>query len=304
MAVRDRLPRPAPRSGVLEIDAPVSEEDLRRLVGCRWVAELVVEGSLPAPALDGVVRAGRQAGRRVRVLGGLPEGELPVVPAGERWRYDAFGHRPGWLLVGRAPSRWQVAIKRAADIIVAGIAAVALSPVLVATAIAVYLSSPGPILYAWRVVGRNGRPFTGYKFRTMIQNADALKPGLLERNEMVGPVFKVGDDPRLTGVGGWLRRYSLDELPQLWNVVRGEMSLVGPRPPLREEYERFELWQMRKLSVTPGLTCLWQVKGRNAIRDFADWARLDLQYIDRWSLWLDFRILVQTIPAVIGGTGH
>jgi lipopolysaccharide/colanic/teichoic acid biosynthesis glycosyltransferase len=190
------------------------------------------------------------------------------------------------------------------DVTLAGALLVLSSPLMLALAIAVRLSSPGPVMYRWPVVGRNGRPFTGYKFRTMVQDADLLKASLLDRNEMVGPVFKLANDPRLTKLGRWLRRYSLDEVPQLWSVLKGDMSLVGPRPALRDEYQRFELWQMRKVSVTPGMTCLWQVRGRNAIRDFAEWARLDLHYIDHWSLWLDFTILLRTAAAIARGTGR
>jgi lipopolysaccharide/colanic/teichoic acid biosynthesis glycosyltransferase len=170
-------------------------------------------------------------------------------------------------------------------------------------AIAVRLSSPGPIFYEWKVVGEGGRPFTSWKFRTMVANADALKPGLLLRNEMRGPVFKMRDDPRVTKVGKLLRRYSLDELPQLLSVLRGDMSLVGPRPPLWSEYARFNDVQRSKLAVKPGITCLWQVSGRSDIADFDEWLRLDLEYIERWSLSLDLWILLRTIPAALSGRG-
>jgi lipopolysaccharide/colanic/teichoic acid biosynthesis glycosyltransferase len=152
--------------------------------------------------------------------------------------------------------------------------------------------------------GLNGSPFTIYKFRTMVTNAEQLKHELEAMNEMSGPVFKVTGDPRITPVGKWLRRFSLDELPQLVNVLRGEMSLVGPRPLPVDEVKRFnDLAHRRRLSVKPGLTCLWQVSGRNEIVDFRDWVRLDLEYIDNWSLWLDFKILLRTLPAVFRATG-
>ncbi len=195
-------------------------------------------------------------------------------------------------------------LKRVVDTAGAAVALVALAPVLAACAAAVSLSSPGPVLYLWEVVGRGGRPFTGYKFRTMYRDADRRKAALLAHNEMSGPVFKMQHDPRVTPAGRVLRRYSLDELPQLWSVLVGDMSLVGPRPPLRSEWARFAPWQRRKLSVTPGITCLWQVAGRNAITDFDEWVRLDLAYIDRWSPWLDMEILIRTIPAVVRGTGR
>jgi lipopolysaccharide/colanic/teichoic acid biosynthesis glycosyltransferase len=137
----------------------------------------------------------------------------------------------------------------------------------------------------------------------MVPNADALKAQLMEKNEMSGPVFKMKNDPRITPVGGLLRKFSLDELPQLYSVLKGDMSLVGPRPPLVTEVYRFENWQRRKLSMRPGITCLWQVSGRNDIADFDEWARLDLQYIDNWSLVLDIKILMKTIPAVVWGRG-
>ncbi len=170
-------------------------------------------------------------------------------------------------------------------------------------ALAVRLGSPGPILYAWRVLGHRGRPFVGYKFRTMVQDADALKPQLLHANELQGPAFKMRQDPRVTRLGRVLRKYSLDELPQLWSVLKGDMSLVGPRPPSADEFAEFAPWQRGKLAVTPGLTCLWQVSGRSDISDFDEWMRLDREYVQEWSLGLDLRILLRTVPVVIRGHG-
>jgi lipopolysaccharide/colanic/teichoic acid biosynthesis glycosyltransferase len=150
----------------------------------------------------------------------------------------------------------------------------------------------------------NGAPFTIYKFRTMVTNAEQIKHELESMNEMRGPVFKVTGDPRITPIGKWLRKFSIDEWPQFFNVIRGEMSLVGPRPLPVDEIKRIsDLAHRRRLSVKPGITCLWQVSGRNQILDFKDWVRLDLEYIDNWSLWLDFKILLRTIPAVFAGTG-
>lgn len=196
-----------------------------------------------------------------------------------------------------------LAVKRALDIVVSAPLLVVLSPLLAAIAMAVKLGDGGPVLYRWRVVGRGGRPFTSYKFRSMVVNADELKPALEAANEMSGPVFKIRDDPRITRVGRVLRRYSLDELPQLWSVLRDDLSLVGPRPPLQTEYARFTDRQRAKLAVKPGITCLWQVSGRNEITDFDEWLRLDLEYIERWSLRLDLAILLRTIPAVLSGRG-
>lgn len=203
--------------------------------------------------------------------------------------------------------RWRdplsLAVKRAADVMASAILLLLLSPVLFFVAIAVKVSSAGPVFYRWKVVGRGGRPFTGYKFRSMVANADALRDGLVARNEMTGPVFKIANDPRITKVGAWLRKYSLDELPQLYSVLNGDMSLVGPRPPLVTEYEQFSDYQKQKVSVTPGITCLWQVSGRNQISDFDEWVRLDLEYISRWSLGLDLAILMRTVGAVLSGSG-
>ncbi len=194
--------------------------------------------------------------------------------------------------------------KRAIDAGVSAALLVLLSPAFLLLALAVKLSSPdGPIFYRWRVVGVNRKPFTGYKFRTMVANAEQLKPALLGQNEMQGPAFKLRNDPRVTPLGRILRRYSLDELPQLWSVLKGDMSLVGPRPPFEEEALRFEFWQRRKLSVKPGITCLWQVNGRSEIHSFDQWARLDLEYIESASLWLDCKILLKTIPVVLRGRG-
>ncbi|MCL5026072.1 MAG: sugar transferase [Chloroflexi bacterium] len=195
-------------------------------------------------------------------------------------------------------------VKRAFDVALALVGLALLSPLLLLIAIAVKLTSPGSALYRWRVVGQGGRPFTAYKFRTMVANADAIKAQLMAANEMSGPVFKIKDDPRITPVGRFLRKYSLDELPQLWSVLAGDMSLVGPRPPLQSEWEHFELWQRRKLIVNPGITCIWQVNGRNAIREFNEWVKLDLDYIDRWSLWLDVKLLFLTGLAILKGTGR
>jgi exopolysaccharide biosynthesis polyprenyl glycosylphosphotransferase len=173
-----------------------------------------------------------------------------------------------------------------------------------AIAIMIKFSSRGPVFFRQQRSGQNGRPFTLYKFRTMVTNAEQYKHELEAMNEMSGPVFKLTNDPRVTAVGRWLRKYSLDELPQLWNVLRGDMSLVGPRPLPVDEVKRFsDLAHRRRLSVRPGLTCLWQIGGRNQIFDFKEWVRLDLEYIDNWSLWLDVKILLLTIPAVIRGTG-
>ena len=189
------------------------------------------------------------------------------------------------------------------DILVSGSLLVALSPFFLILALAVKLTSPGPAFYRWNVVGKGGRPFAGYKFRSMCVNADELKAQLTGSNEMRGPVFKLTDDPRVTKFGSWMRRYSLDELPQLYSVLKGDMSLVGPRPPLLSEYFRFNEYQKQKLAVKPGITCLWQVSGRNEINNFDEWVKLDLEYIRRWSLKLDLWILFKTAREIFTGSG-
>lgn len=202
-------------------------------------------------------------------------------------------------------ARWRIGrrVKRGGDIVFAATALLLLLPLLALIALLVKLTSRGPVLYEWRVLGERGRPFIGYKFRTMVATADALKPLVEPHNEMRGPVFKMRQDPRVTRLGRFLRKYSLDELPQLWSVIVGDMSLVGPRPVYPEEFAGFEPWQRAKLAVTPGVTCLWQVNGRSEICDFDRWVRLDLEYIRDWSLGMDARILVRTVPAVLSGRG-
>jgi lipopolysaccharide/colanic/teichoic acid biosynthesis glycosyltransferase len=211
----------------------------------------------------------------------------------------------GFLPPGALGFRWRVErrLKRAFDIVVSLLLLLVLAPVLVAIGLLVGLTSEGPVFYHWKVLGCRARPFLGYKFRTMVPNAEALKAEMLARNEMTGPVFKMRNDPRVTPVGRFLRKYSLDELPQLWSVLRGDMSLVGPRPPSPEEFAAFKPWQRGKLAVTPGITCLWQVMGRSEISDFDDWARLDLEYIANWTFWLDLKILARTVPVVVRGRG-
>jgi lipopolysaccharide/colanic/teichoic acid biosynthesis glycosyltransferase len=192
--------------------------------------------------------------------------------------------------------------KRALDLLSTSIAVVLLLPVWLAVAVAIRLDTPGPILYrSWRV-GEGGRLFHFLKFRSMVVGADAIRDDLRHLNEVDGPVFKIARDPRITKVGMILRRTSLDELPQLWNVLRGDMSLVGPRPPIPDEVRHYEPWQLRRLSVRPGLTCLWQISGRSSI-GFDEWMRLDMEYIEDRSFTLDLKILFLTIPAVVSGKG-
>ncbi len=195
-------------------------------------------------------------------------------------------------------------VKRLFDIVVSALLLILLAPLLTLIALAIKITTPHQsVFYHWRVVGQKGVEFTGYKFTTMQADADLVKTKLLAYNEMCGPVFKIKNDPRVTPLGRFLRKYSLNELPQLWSVLTGDMSLVGPRPAFRHELEGYEFWHKRKLSIRPGITCLWQIRGRNKISDFDDWVKMDLEYIDKWSLWLDFKILLRTVWVVIAGTG-
>jgi exopolysaccharide biosynthesis polyprenyl glycosylphosphotransferase len=216
---------------------------------------------------------------------------------------EIFGH-PLMVFRSAPETSWQMVVKQLMDLFGALVLLLVFAlPMLIIAAI-IKLTSSGPVLFRQQRSGLNGSPFTIYKFRTMKTNAEQFKHELAAMNEMSGPVFKVTNDPRVTPVGKWLRKSSLDELPQLFNVLHGEMSLVGPRPLPVDEVRRFnDLAHRRRLSVKPGITCLWQISGRNKISDFKDWVRLDLQYIDNWSIWLDLNILVRTVPAVLFGTG-
>ena len=196
----------------------------------------------------------------------------------------------------------ELVIKRAVDLFVSGAVLILCLPLFILIALAIKLDSRGPVFFRQTRSGFNGRKFNLYKFRSMVVDAEARLEELKRHNEMSGPVFKMTNDPRLTRMGRFLRKTSLDEFPQFWNVFRGHMSLVGPRPPLPSEVNQYEPWQRRRLSMKPGITCIWQVSGRNKI-SFEDWMKLDLQYIDRWSLWLDLKILLLTVRAVLAQTG-
>jgi exopolysaccharide biosynthesis polyprenyl glycosylphosphotransferase len=189
-------------------------------------------------------------------------------------------------------------VKRGFDILVAMLALGLTAPVLLIVAAVVKLTSEGPIFFAQERVGKNGRTFKMLKFRSMVMNAEALRGKLEAENEMDGPVFKIKRDPRITRIGHFIRKTSLDEFPQFINVLRGSMSIVGPRPPLPSEVAQYERWQRKRLSVKPGITCIWQISGRNEVT-FEQWVQMDIDYIDRWSLWLDLKIFVKTIPAVL-----
>ena len=221
-----------------------------------------------------------------------------------RTSLDDFYGRPVLVFRTTPEASWQGVLKQLLDRIGAVILLMVLSPAFLVIGALIKFSSPGPVLFRQRRSGLNGEPFTIYKFRTMVTNAEQFQHELAAMNEMTGPVFKVSNDPRITPIGKFLRKSSLDELPQLLNVLRGEMSLVGPRPLPVDEVRRFnDLAHRRRLSVKPGITCLWQISGRNNVSDFRDWVRLDLEYIDNWSFWLDLKILWRTVPVVLTGVG-
>jgi len=218
--------------------------------------------------------------------------------------YEMLGRRA--MLVFRATPAisWALILKSTFDRVTAAVALAGLAPLFLALALLVRLTSPGPVLFRQKRAGLHGKPFTMLKFRSMVVDAEARRKDLESLNEMQGPVFKVGKDPRVTPLGAWLRRTSLDELPQFLNVLRGEMSLVGPRPLPLYEVENFaNTGHRRRLSMKPGLTCLWQIRGRNQVTNFDDWVKMDLEYIDHWSLALDFYILLRTVPVVLLGLG-
>lgn len=189
--------------------------------------------------------------------------------------------------------------KRALDIIASTLGLIILSPILLIVAILIKLESKGPAIFSQKRIGLNKKEFKMYKFRSMVQNAEELKEKLAKENEMSGPMFKMKNDPRVTKVGRFIRKTSIDELPQLINVLKGEMSLVGPRPSLPKEVSKFEPWMLKRLSVKPGLTCYWQVSGRNNI-DFENWMKLDLQYVNDRSFWLDLKLIFKTAGVLFG----
>lgn len=230
----------------------------------------------------------------------------PGLPLGSPWRLavDAFAGEPVLYVRPQTADPTALALKQAADYLLAAVLLVALLPLMAVIALLVKVTSPGPVLFRQPRGGRHGRVFQMLKFRSMRSGAEAERAALADQNMLKGPAFKMARDPRVTPLGRFLRRHSLDELPQLWNVLRGEMSLVGPRPLPVDEVAAIAMGSdRRRLSVKPGLTGLWQVSGRSDLADFDDWVRLDLAYIDQWSLWLDCKILLATVPVALLGRG-
>jgi exopolysaccharide biosynthesis polyprenyl glycosylphosphotransferase len=274
--------------------------DLPELVRKRVVDEVLI---VPAPGqlerfaeLEQILDPLREQGVVTRLLVNFLPPSLTEVSL------EHFGGLPLLTFAPHAHSEVLLLVRRVADILLAALLLFVLSPLFLVLAALVKATSKGPVLFRQTRCGLNGRPFTFLKFRSMRVDAEELKPLLAAYNEMDGPAFKMTDDPRVTPLGKWLRRTSLDELPQLWNIFVGDMSFVGPRPAVVEEVRQYQPWQRRRLSMKPGLTCLWQISGRNEI-PFDEWMRLDLEYIDNWSLWLDLKIAMKTIPAVLLGRG-
>jgi exopolysaccharide biosynthesis polyprenyl glycosylphosphotransferase len=244
--------------------------------------------------VEPITRLCEEEGKIVRI----PIDELGLtLPGG---RLEEFDGIPVLSLLYGPDRVLALAGKRLLDVVLGAAGLILLAPILAIIALLIRTFDGGPVLFRQTRVGLQGRPFDVVKFRTMQPDAEDQLEALQERNEIRGPAFKVTDDPRLTRTGRWLRATSLDELPQMWNVLRGEMSLVGPRPPLPREVEGYDLWHRRRLSMKPGITGLWQVQGRRD-EDFDRWVELDLAYIDRWSMWLDFKIMFRTIPAMFQG---
>ena len=271
--------------------------DLRVVLNRTSVDEVFYAMSLESGVdINDLVFACEEVGVRFSVLADW------FRPSIARTSIRSLGELPV-LTFSTTPSQFgQLIVKAVLDKVVAALALIVAAPLISGVALAIKLTSKGPVMFHQVRSGMNGRLFRMYKFRTMVQNAEALREGLADRNEMSGPVFKIKHDPRVTRLGRWLRRTSLDELPQLFNVLLGDMSLVGPRPPIPAEVENYERWQRRRLSMKPGLTCFWQIAGRNEV-GFDDWMRLDLKYIDHWSLKLDIIIILKTIPVVLLGRG-
>ena len=214
---------------------------------------------------------------------------------------DRLGNSPLLTFSATPHDEILLLVKRATDMALGGAALILVSPIMLVVALLIKVTSPGPVIFRQVRCGLNGRRFVFYKFRSMCQDAEAMRASLEHLNTR-STVFKIPNDPRLTAVGRWLRKFSIDEWPQLWNVVKGDMSLVGPRPPVPEEVEQYKRWQRRRLRMRPGLTCLWVVNGRDNV-DFESWMRMDMQYIDNWSLGLDWKIMLRTIPQVLSGRG-
>lgn len=254
------------------------------------------------PDVNTYISFAEKVGVKIRIMPDWQLQKLAFQPETASVSFENFVGIPCLSLSSTPDQDGRLIIKRLLDFFLSLFGLLFFLPLLLAISLLIKISSKGPAIFSQERIGLNGRPFQMYKFRSMIVDAEDLREDLLPINEMEGPVFKIKNDPRVTLVGSFLRKTSLDELPQLINVLKGEMSLVGPRPPLSKEVEGYQPFQRRRLSMRPGITCIWQVSGRNKLT-FEEWMKLDLQYIDEWSLWLDFKLLLLTIRAVFAGTG-
>jgi exopolysaccharide biosynthesis polyprenyl glycosylphosphotransferase len=274
-----------------------SVADLRELVrDTRADCLFVVSSAVSAEDVTQIMKARRLEDVEVRFTANLP------TVLSSRLAPQTIGGVMTLSVNVLQLTRLQAAAKRACDVAIAALGLLALLPLFAVVALAIKATSPGPVVFRQERVGLRGRPFTLLKFRTMVAGADQLLDELRARNEADGPLFKLRQDPRVTRVGAVLRRYSIDELPQLWNVLKGEMSLVGPRPPLGDEVARYEEWQLDRLEVRPGITGLWQVSGRSEL-SFEDYVRLDLFYVENWSVAYDLFILSKTVPLLVSTRG-
>lgn len=276
---------------------------LKKMLWERVVDELIF--AMPLKKIenaDEYIAIAEEIGVGVRIIPDWQIHKLMYKPKIASIRFEKFLGLSTLAITTTSRKTAELLIKSVFDYVAGAIGFVLAMPLFLVTSISIKITSKGPIFFKQERSGLNGRRFQLYKFRTMVENAEALKETVKAQNEMTGPVFKVTNDPRITPVGKILRKISLDELPQIINVLKGEMSLVGPRPPIPDEVEEYSFRQRRRLSMKPGITCIWQVNGRNEI-DFEEWIRMDLEYIDNWSLWLDFKLLLKTIPVVLMATG-
>jgi len=282
----------APERNGLEIPYLGDYSNLQAVMSMKVVDVTVVTAPLSDERVKDCLELLDLMGKTVTIL--LDD----IVAKVARSRPVDFDGLPMVAYDGRPRLPGQELSKRVMDVIVTSLGLIVISPILLAIAIAIKVSSDGPVFFAQERVGLNGRAFKMYKFRSMVVNAEELKAKLTHLNEMSGPVFKITNDPRVTTVGRFLRKTSLDELPQLWNVFLGSMSLVGPRPPLPSEVNMYDPKHRKRLAVKPGITCIWQISGRNEV-DFEEWMEMDAEYVDRWSLWMDMEILAKTVPVVL-----
>jgi exopolysaccharide biosynthesis polyprenyl glycosylphosphotransferase len=288
---------PTSPAGLRRAYSVLPKEQLVKMLHNRIVDEVVfaVEKE-ELLELEPLMQQCEQEGVRIRIqLDFLPKGFSDIF-------VEHLAHVPLLTLASTPQNDFALLFKRTVDVILSILSLVVLSPLFLFLALLVKLTSKGPVLFRQIRCGLGGRQFVLLKFRSMVVDADELLADLSALNEAEAPLFKMRNDPRCTKLGRWMRMFSMDELPQLWNILRGDMSLVGPRPPLPQEVEQYQPWQRRRLRMRPGLTCLWALEGRSQLR-FERLTRLDLLYIDNWSVWLDLKILIKTIPTVLSGRG-